>query len=472
MSATGERDLAGRRAVVMGLGLFGGGLGAARWLVARGARVTVTDLRDARTLAASLDALAGAPVELVLGEHREADFARADLVVANPAVPPASRFLALARAAGARVTSDVELFLERTPARVVAITGTQGKSSTCHLTAELLARSGVPARLAGNVGRSPLELDGALEPRDVVVLELSSYQLEHLPPAPLAPGLARAAAVAVTNVLADHLERHGTLEAYAAAKRRIVELCAPGGVALLPSERAFDAWQPAAGRVVRFAAPADADERARLRIAAGAFRLGDEELARVDDLALPGAFQQPTALVALGLAHALGAPAARLAEALRAIRGLPHRLEDLGEHAGRRVLDNAVSTTPDSTIAALRSLAGPCTLLCGGQAKRLPLDELAAELARRGDAVVTFGAAAGELERAFAAAGARAVAGGALADAVALALERTPAGGTLLFSPACASFDAFANFRARAEAFRAALALHARAHAAAAEPSR
>ena len=168
----------GRRALVVGLGTFGGGLGAARWLAAHGARVTVTDLRDERVLASSVAALSGDGVRLVLGEHREEDFRQAELVVVNPAVPPASRWLGIARAAGASLTSEVALFLERVRGDVVAVTGTQGKSSTAHMTHQLLTHAGRRSHLGGNIGGSLLQALDAIEASDAVVLELSSYQLE------------------------------------------------------------------------------------------------------------------------------------------------------------------------------------------------------------------------------------------------------------------------------------------------------
>jgi UDP-N-acetylmuramoylalanine--D-glutamate ligase len=171
----------------------------------------------------------------VLGEHRSADFERADVVIANPAVRPDDPLLAAARATGAEITSEIELFLEAVRAPVVAVTGTQGKSSTCHLTHGLIARCGRRAHLGGNIGASLLPRLPEILPEDVVVLELSSYQLEALHAGRRA---ARATAVAIVNILQDHLERHETVERYAAAKLRILELLAPDGTAILPADDA------------------------------------------------------------------------------------------------------------------------------------------------------------------------------------------------------------------------------------------
>ncbi len=450
MNAHGS--LAGRRVTVMGLGLFGGGAAVVRYLAARGARVTATDLRGADELAECLAQIEGAGARLVLGEHRAQDFAEADLVVANPAVAPGSRFLQLARTSGVPVTSETALFLEICPARVAAVTGTQGKSSTCRILATLLEESGLRTHLGGNIGVPLLERAEDMAPEDVVVLELSSYQLEALPP----DGPRPAAAVAITNVLADHLERHGSIEAYAAAKRRVLELLAEGGTALLPGADArCGGWLPPDGRgVVRF--HFEPHEREPCLDDAG-FRWGEERLAAYDDLPLPGAFQRENALVALALARALGVPSTQLAPALRRVRGLAHRLEDLGRHGGRRVWDNGVSTTPDSTVSALRALGTGFVLICGGRAKELALDELAREAARRTRGVACFGQDAPRLAAAFAAAGARVEVVADLESSVRAAYSLSRAGDAILFSPACASFDAYRNFADRARAFRAAL---------------
>jgi len=454
------------RAVVFGLGRFGGGAGAARRLAREGWDVLVTDLRDADTLAptlAELEDAQGPPLRYALGGHDAADFEGADLVVANPAVRADHELLARARRAGARITTEVELFLERAENPLAAVTGTQGKSSTVRMAADLLGAAGVPARAGGNLGGSLLDALDELAPDEVCVLELSSYQLEHLSePAP------RMRAVAVTNVLRDHLERHGTAEAYAAAKRRILACLAEDGEAILPAgDPVVSSWSLPRGSRVDVLAPglgAPSSDRPTLFVEEGEFRRGSERLGRVEDLRVPGPYQVGNALFALGLARACGAAPERLAASIGAARGLEHRLEDLGAFAGRRVIDNGVSTTPDSTAAALAAVAPGATLLVGGQAKRdLGWDELARLAVARRARVIAFGASAEHIGRAFASGGVAVETVPGVPEAVAAAFEPTRSGaaggvgGPILFSPACASFDAYANFRARALAFRAAL---------------
>lgn len=454
---TRSTAFAGRRVTVMGLGLFGGGASVARFLARRGATVTVTDLRGEAELEPTLRELSGLPLRFVLGRHAEADFTGTDMVVANPAVAPANRYLELARKAGVTIASEIELFLELCPARVAAVTGTQGKSSTCSSLFQLLRAAGLPAHLGGNIGKSLLEEAEAMRPEDIVVLELSSYQLEALPPQ--GAGRARAArveAVAVTNVLADHLERHGNVENYAAAKRRILELLEPRGTAVLPAEcPRLASWQPGAWRRVDLWATR-ASQRG-LACADGTFRLDGEPLGRVDALALPGAFQRENTLAALGLARLLGASAEALAAAVGKLEALPHRMQDLGTFRGHRVIDNGVSTTPDSTISAVLSMRPGFTLLLGGKPKRLPIDELAEVLRGRASRVGVFGAAVESFPGPLRAAGVECFEAPRLEDLLELAFERMGPGEELLFSPACASFDGYLNFSDRALAFRAAL---------------
>jgi len=446
-----HRAFAGKRVLVMGLGSFGGGAGAVRYLAELGARVVATDKRAPQALASTLAQLEGCAVEYVLGEHRLSDFEGSELVVVNPAVRRDDPLLAAARAAGAEFTSEIELFLEAVRARVVAITGTQGKSSTAHATHALLAASGRRTHLGGNIGVSLLPALAHIQPTDCVVLELSSYQLEGLGGSVAA---ARVEAVSILNVLQDHLERHGTLEAYAAAKRRILELLRPGGTAILPRDDARLAALAIDGWKLLFSAR---DTGAGLHLSDGEFRLEGEVLGRVGDLALPGEFQRENALVALGLARCLGAEPAELARALPAVHGLEHRLQDLGLVRGRRVIDNAVSTTPDSTLSALLALPVGTVLILGGKQKRLPLEELAEVARERVAAAVAFGEAGPAFANALSRVGVSVQLVSTVEQALSAALERAEPGANILFSPAGSSFDAYGNFQERAAAFRAEL---------------
>ncbi|MCA8980501.1 MAG: UDP-N-acetylmuramoyl-L-alanine--D-glutamate ligase [Planctomycetes bacterium] len=454
--------LAGRRAVVMGLGLFGGGVASARFLARRGALVTVTDLRDADQLAPAVRELDGLDVRFVLGRHDAADFDQAELLVVNPAVPPHVPLIERAREHGARVTSEVGLFLDHVAGTVAAVTGTQGKSSTCRFLADLLAGCGERVRLGGNIGKPLLAEVDEIEPDELVVLELSSYQLQTLPDDVTRSRRESPLRIALfTNVLSDHLERHGTRADYAAAKLRLLELLPEGATVVWPANADWlperDAL-PAGLRTLPFhansAAPAGEDA---LQFGAGSYRRGTLDLAPLDATPPLPAFQRENLLAALGAANALGCAPRELAKALPALRGLPHRLADLGTVRGRRVWDNAVSTTPDSTVSALRALGTGTTALIGGKVKDLDTSELLEVTARHAARAILFGQAAELWLDRFRAAGIETHAAPDVRTAVTAAFELTREGDAILFSPACSSFDAYPNFKARADDFHACL---------------
>ena len=498
---TAVTPIAGRNVTVMGLGLFGGGTGAARWALRQGANVTVTDLRSEDVLADSVASLRAEPgaerLSFALGSHGEREFREADLVIVNPAVPPASPWLTIAREAGTEITTATALLLERLRCRVVAITGTHGKSSTARFACDLIRAASPPASrvlLGGNIGGSLLDETVALGPGDVVVLELSSYQLEHLAGLESPPTVDVAA---ITNIGVDHLERHGSVEAYRRTKLTLLDLVPSGGTVILPVGSVDLESTPRVGRDrLTHGDGGDVVLGADGVIRVTSLPQTPVALGDASALQVPGTFQRDNLAVALATAHALALDPERLARAIPTLRGLPHRMESLGTfeipRAGRsvQVVDNGVSTTPESTLAVVAALSseargpGARILVAGGQAKRGVDDaSLAERLAQDGWTLVPFGAAAERLATAGRAAGAKVVGlddgewPGSAEEAAAVAfrvaeqapLEHAPAGpgdpdGThaaptpiVLFSPACASFDRYPNFEARAMAFREAL---------------
>lgn len=445
-----------RRVVVMGLGLFGGGVAVARYLVREGARVVVTDLRDAQALRESVEALQDLPVTLRLGEHVESDFEATDVVVANPAVRPDSPFLERARRSGAQVTSEFELAVRACAAPIVAVTGTNGKSTTTSLVGEMLRRAGGKVWVGGNIGRSLLDVVDEIGPEDRVVLEVSSYQLEVLE----APdGFPRVAVV--TNLTPDHLDRHRTMEAYGAAKARILERQGPRDAAVLnAADPIVRGWKRAArGRVLGFGPLGEGEAGVAVARDHLAWRDGERErvLVRRENLRFRERFNVANAAAAAAAALDLGAPLEAVAEALREFEGLPHRLQVLGECGGFRIVDNAVSTVPESTIEAIRAVDPPVVLVAGGRSKSLPLDGLVEAIAEGGvREVFAYGEAAEALAQAV-----RDRPGSppistypALAPAVGAALRASRPGDTLLYSPAFTSFDAYRNFLERGAEFR------------------
>ncbi|MCK6481847.1 MAG: UDP-N-acetylmuramoyl-L-alanine--D-glutamate ligase, partial [Planctomycetes bacterium] len=450
----------GRRAVVMGLGLFSGGVEAARWLAARGARVLVTDEKDAAALAPSVKALEGLPLEWRLGGHDPADFDGAALVVASPAVPRDHPLLARAAAGGAALETEVGLFLRACPARVTAVTGSNGKSTTAALAAAMIGAAGRTVHLGGNIGRALVNRAEAMAPGDEVVLEISSFQLEWTGPAGLFPRVGL-----VTNVTPNHLDRHGTFEAYLGAKAAVLPPGGEGRAAILAhdDEGARSLAGRARCRVVWTALEGTPPgESVAWRGETLAARLGgrEEAILRRGDVPLRGRFNLRNAASAAAAALLAGAPAEAVREACRSFRGLPHRLEDCGDARGVLCVNDSKATTPEAALRGLGAFEGrPVVMIAGGYDKKVDLAPFAAEMARRCAGVVLLGATADLLEGMLRGAGLAAVArASSMEEAVERGLALSPAGGVLLLSPGHASYGMFTNYEERGDRFRAAVA--------------
>jgi UDP-N-acetylmuramoylalanine--D-glutamate ligase len=438
----------------MGLGRFGGGVGVTRWLAENGARLTVTDQSPAEALCASLEQIADLDVTLRLGAHDERDFREADLVIVNPAVPPTSAFLQAAQASGVPVSTEINLFVERCRARTVGVTGSVGKSTVTAMIGQVVeeaterrsdgATKGCAPRpirkvwVGGNIGRSLLHDLAEIGGDDVVVLELSSFQLERTPLVSWSPNVA-----VITNITPNHLDWHGDLDAYQAAKLNLL--------------RFQDAARDAA--VVQ--------DLPNLREAVDApawwYRLeGDVPVARRESdavrwenltLGVPGRHNRENAAAALTAAHALGIPAEVATAALGAFRALPHRLQLVAECEGVAYFDDSKSTTPEAALTALAAFDAPLLVILGGYDKGSDLRPLAENVARRAKFAACIGTTGPRLLDAVRAAGGAAELYPDLTLAVGACRERSVAGDTVLLSPACASWDQFADYRVRGEQF-------------------
>ena len=448
-------DLVGKRVTVMGLGLLGGGVGVARYLARQGARVTVTDLKGEDALADSVARLAGLPVTLHLGGHAEADFAEADLVVVNPAVPDGSPFLATARAAGAALETEINLFVKLCPAPIVGITGSNGKTTATSLTAHLLEAGRRRVWLGGNIGRSLLEDLDAIGPDDLVVLELSSFQLERLAWTGRSPAIA-----VVLNVSPNHLDRHGSMAAYARAKQPILASQEQGDVALLNADcPVVSGWGGVGrGRKLLFSVVRAVERGAWLEGGAGLWRDGGApvELFRTSDLRLRGPHNQANALAAAAAAMLCGVPAEAVAPRLRAYCGLEHRLELVRTVGGVAYYNDSKATTTEAAVAALRAFDEPVVLIAGGSDKNLPVSGIAREATRRGlRGAVLLGVTGPTLHGAIERRGTVPVRMAAdLAEAVRVARDLARPGDAVVLSPGTASYDMFANFEERGAAFK------------------
>jgi UDP-N-acetylmuramoylalanine--D-glutamate ligase len=422
-----------QRIVVAGLGKFGGQIAAAKWLVAQGARVLVTDRSPAERLAASVKDLDGLPIEFRLGEHRDEDFTSADLIVASPAIPPHNPFLAAAREAGVPVTTEIRLFIERCPTRkIVGVTGTKGKSTTTALLGRMLATK-FTTHVGGNIGK-PLLLDlDKIKTDDVVVLELSSFMLEYLRDLQWSPHVA-----VVTMLSADHLDWHGSVDNYLDAKKLIVKHQRSGDVAVLAAggEHTAELRTLTRGRVVTFSA--DGSEKFELKI--------------------PGWHNQFNCQAAWTAAREMGVTFDDAQRAVRDFPGLPHRLHLVHDAGGVRWFNDSIATIPDAAVAALDSFP-PRTVIqiVGGSSKGLDFTPMAQALAERAKAVLCIGKTGPEILRlAKASTTPRRAAVhdcGDLVSAVAQARSLAKAGDVVLLSTGCASYDQFDNFEQRGETF-------------------
>jgi len=420
-----------RRVTIMGLGHFGGGVAAARWLARQGAVVTITDLADKHVLADSLAALDGVPVAAMhLTGHREEDFRTADWVVVNPAAPPGNRFVQLARDSGARLTSEVELFLRGSRARIIGVTGSNGKSTTAAMIQRIIESDGRRAWLGGNIGRSLLGDLDRIGPDDWVVLELSSFQLWYSSPDVRMPQMA-----VVTNCSPNHLDWHGTYEHYVAAKQRILVNQTADDLAVLgPADPEVGSWEPVVrGRRL----PPVCDDL-------------------IPPLLVPGEHNRCNAVCAATAAAGVGCSREAIRRGLRTFSALPGRLDPLGQIAGRRFYDDSAATTPEGTIAALEASQRPLWLLAGGSDKGLGFDKLAAAIGRSASGAAFYGAT-GRLLRDRVAASAPDFPS-AVVETMARALDwcwrRSRPGDCIVLSPACASHDQFQNFQSRGAKFR------------------
>ena len=444
-------NLAGTKVLVVGLGDTG--LSCVRWLLRQGAEVRVTDSRANPPHAHRLGEL-DTEVQATLGGFLAADFEWADLVVASPGVPVATPEIQAAARAGKPVVGDVELFaqaLVHSRSKVLAITGSNGKSTVTSLTAHLCRAAGLKTVMAGNIGLPVLDAltEFEAEPPDIYVLELSSFQLETT--ASLTPE-----AATVLNLSEDHMDRYAGMAEYAAAKARIF---AGHGVRVLNRDDPLVmAMQQHGHRAYTFGLDAPAgfghwgliEQAGRTWLAEG-----NEALLPVDALPLAGLHNAANALAALALCRAIGLPYMPLLDGLKTFKGLPHRVERVATVDGVTFYDDSKGTNVGATVAALHGLTCPVVLIAGGDGKGQDFSPLK-HAVRHARAVVLIGRDAPLIEAAIGDA-APLYKTGSLDEAVRLGFELAQAGDAVLLSPACASFDMFRNYVHRAEVFVAAV---------------
>jgi UDP-N-acetylmuramoylalanine--D-glutamate ligase len=425
-------SFAGKRITVAGLGRFGGGIAVTRWLCSQGAHVLVTDLDTKENLSESLRQLEGLPVEYRLGEHREEDFTGADIVVALPAVPLQNRYAQAARSAGKIVSTEIRLFIERCPARIIGVTGTKGKSTTTAMLGRMLEPV-AKTWVGGNIGKSLLADLDKIAKDDLVVLELSSYMLEYLRDMGWSPHVAL-----VTMISSDHLAWHGSQEAYVDAKRNIIRFQQAGDIAVLneddPTSVGFAL--EAAGKIIFYGL------KGRKKF----------------NLLIPGIHNQLNAQGAFTAASIFGVDFTQAQQSLADFAGLPHRLQRVHESGGVTFYNDSIATIPEAAVAALESFPSKKVIqIVGGYGKDLPITALCASLINRAKAVLCIGATgpaiADLLEQSPSENAAATYRCGDLATAITIAKQIAASGDIVLLSPGFKSFDQFVNFEQRGDEF-------------------
>lgn len=438
----GDRVDAAERALVVGLGATG--LSAARWLASRGVAVAVTDSRERPPgLPALQECLPDAA--LFLGGFSQRALDRADMVVLSPGVPLTDPFVRLAQARGLPVVGDIELFARAVAAPVIAITGSNGKSTVATLVGMMAEHAGIDVRVGGNLGTPALDLLRDADP-ELYVLELSSFQLE-------TTASLDASAAAVLNVSADHLDRYAGIDEYAAAKARIWH--GTGMVVANRDDARCAALVPQRRAVTWFGLDAPRGNGEYGVVASGGTAWlcsGDERLMPRDNLRMAGGHNVANALAALALGAAAGMPPAPMVEVLEQFGGLPHRMEWVAERNGVAYYNDSKATNVGATRAAVAGFAGPLVMVLGGDGKGQDFAPLAEALRGRAHTAVLLGRDAARIAEALAGACAVQLAAD-MPAAVRAASKAAQPGDTVLLSPACSSLDMFESFEARGRAF-------------------
>ena len=447
----------GKRVTVIGLGIEG--VDVARYAATHGAIVTVSDSKSPAALTERLTQLEGLPIEYALGQpQRIEDIASSDLVFVSQSVPLTLPAIAAARERGVPLSSMTRYFLEHCPGPTIGITGSSGKTTTTSLVAAMMAADGRPYRVGGNIGTGLLGLLDGIDERTWTVMEISHTQLQLTDRSPHV--------AAVLNVTPNHLDQFSWNE-YVALKQKLVRYQTPDDYVVLnlddgvsaamtditPARAAFFTLGesvPGNGAFVR-------DRAVFLR------HDGIESMVLpVDEIPLRGMHNVANVLAATAIAAAAGVPIDAISQAIRTFEAVPDRLEIVGEIDGVRYVNDSIASTPERTLAGIRSFDEPIVLLLGGKDKNLPKDELAQEALRRCVGIVFFGADGPLLEAAIEANAAfvsqeerpQTARVATLPEAGREARGMAGAGDVVLLSPACTSFDAYANFEERGEEFR------------------
>jgi UDP-N-acetylmuramoylalanine--D-glutamate ligase len=440
-------ELRGKRVLVVGLARTG--LAAALFCQARGARVTASDARSESEIGEAALQLREAGCALELGGHTLPTFQSQDLIVPSPGVPANLPGLVAARAAGTPIWSEIELASSFLRGKLVAITGSNGKTTTTALLGHILVGAGMQVIVAGNIGTPLISRVGDSSENTVTVAEVSSFQLEWI-------DTFRPNVSVVLNLTPDHLDRHASFEDYCRAKLRIFENQTEGDWAVLNADDAVLARQSLRHpRVSWFSRTRGLPDGASLRRSQIVFRddRGETVLLERGDIGLRGEHNVENVLAAASAGWLIGVPAAAIAAGVRSFPGVEHRIEFVAEIGGVQFYNDSKATNVDAALKALDAFPGGLFVILGGKDKGSDYTPLIEPLRQRAKLVMLIGAAADKIEAQIGGSVTTARAG-TLDRAVAMASERVRRGDTVLLAPACASFDQFENYEHRGRVFK------------------
>lgn len=462
----------GKRVLILGAARQG--LALARWLSLHGARVTVSDMRSAQDLRLVRESLAEYEIDWALGAHPLELLDSTDVLCLSGGIPLTLPIVVEAGKRGIPLSNDSQIFMEVVPCKTIGITGSAGKTTTTTLVGEMAKRAtadnrpqtagassivrGPRSYVGGNIGDPLLNYVDEMKPEDVAILELSSFQLDQMT---ISPTVA-----AILNITPNHLDRHGTMEAYTAAKSRVLEFQTKDDVAVLgrDDQGAWGLRDKVKGKLLTFSLHDLDEELDGAYLHEGLLNLRDGKaylpLIPREKIQLRGDHNAANVLAAFAIGHAARFPLDAMLEAVGEFRGVPHRLEFVRELRGARWYNDSIATAPERSIAAVRAFEEPIVLLLGGRDKNLPWEGLMNLAAERAHHVVLFGEAAEKIERT-----ANSLPSGTkrssisrvdgLHEAVVKAAEVAQAGDVVLLSPGGTSFDEFKDFEERGERFRA-----------------
>ena len=450
------KDWNGKRVLILGAARQG--LALARWLSLHGAHVTLSDMHNEAELQIARKSLAEFSIHWELGGHPLELLDSTDVLCLSGGIPLTLPIVVEAMKRGIPLSNDSQIFMEAVPCRTIGITGSAGKTTTTTLVGNMAKTAyGDQAYVGGNLGDPLINYVDNIQADDLAIMELSSFQLEQMT---LSPNVA-----AILNITPNHLDRHGTMEAYTAAKARILEFQGDRDAAILgrDDKGAWSLRNRVRGKLYTFSLDELEQSLNGTYLHDGLLNLRDGNaympLLLREKVALRGDHNILNVLAAFAIGHASGFPLDAMLEAAEEFRGVPHRLELIRELRGVRWYNDSIATAPERSMAAIRAFEEPIVLLLGGRDKDLPWKELLQLVRERVDHVVLFGEAAEKIEKTAENLGlredrARLTRTQGLREAVARAAEVAEPGDVVLLSPGGTSFDEFKDFAERGERFK------------------